>query len=120
MVEASRQMTVSAIALRRYQIKYNHYPTSLAALVPEFLSAIPLDPVNGGPLHYHVNTDGTFLLYSVGENGQDDGGNPHLKKDPKSPSLSWLNRDALDWVWPQPATAAEIQKYYDDLATQSK
>ena len=80
-------------------------PATLAALMPEFLPAIPHDPVNGEPLHYQLHLDGTFRLYSVGENGQDDGGDPSLKKGASSKSLSWQSRDALDWVWPQPAQA---------------
>ena len=48
--------------------------------MPEFVPKVPLDPVDGQPLRYRRNADGTFLLYSVGENGKDDGGNPALNK----------------------------------------
>jgi hypothetical protein len=62
--------------------------------VPEFLPALPFDYMSGRPLCYRLNTTG-FLLYSVGEDGRDDGG------DPKSPSGTklglWEGRDAL---WP--------------------
>ncbi len=75
-VEAAKQVTITAIALKRYQLKYGNYPAGLDSLVPEFVPKAPLDPVDGQPLRYRRNADGTFLLYSVGENGQDDGGNP--------------------------------------------
>ena len=65
-VEAVRQMTVTAIALRRYQLKHGNYPPDLNMLVPEFFSAVPRDPVVGNPLRYRPTAEGTFLLYSVG------------------------------------------------------
>jgi hypothetical protein len=119
-VEAAKQMTVTAIALKRYQLKNGKYPASLDSLVPEFIAAVPVDPVNGGPLHYRLNSDGTFLLYSVGENGVDNGGDPSLEKYVTGPSYYWQNAHALDWVWPQPATAEEIQKYYEEQARKAK
>ena len=71
--------------------------------------------MNGQTLHYRQNSDGTFLLYSVGENGMDDGGN--------SPSHKWWEfywiADTLDLVWPQPATEDEIQTYYKKLSSKS-
>jgi hypothetical protein len=111
--ETAKQMTETAIALKRYQLKYGKYPMDLDSLVPEFVSAVPLDPVDGQPLRYRLNSDGTFLLYSVGDNGKDDGGDPSLGKGVTSSSFYWQNPHALDWVWPQPATAEEIQAYYD-------
>ncbi len=115
-VEVAKQMTITAIALKRYQLKHGNYPADLNSLVPEFLSTVSLDPVDGQPLRYRPNTDGTFLLYSIGENGVDDGGDPSLEKGVTSSSFNWQNIHALDWVWPQPATAEEIQKYYAEQA----
>jgi hypothetical protein len=116
--EVAKQMTITAIALKRYQLKHGNYPADLNLLVPEFISAVPLDPVDGQPLRYRPNADGTFLLYSVGENGVDDGGDPSLEKNVTSSSYYWQNDHALDWVWPQPATEAEIQAYYKKLSSQ--
>jgi hypothetical protein len=111
--ETAKQVTVAAIALKRYQLKHGKYPADLESLVPEFASAIPFDPMDGQPLCYRRNADGTYLLYSVGENGVDDGGDPSLEKYVTSSNYYWQNAHALDWVWPQPATAAEVQKYYE-------
>lgn len=118
--EVTKQVTIIAIALKRYQFKHGNYPADLNSLVPEFVSTVPIDPVDGQPLRYRPNTDGTFLLYSVGENGVDDGGDPSLEKGVNSSSFYWQNAHALDWVWPQPATAEEIQKYYEEQAKKSK
>jgi hypothetical protein len=115
-VEAARRTVIMAIALKRYQIKHGNYPADLDSLVPEFVAAVPLDPVDGKPLRYRLNPDGTFLLYSIGGNGVDDGGNPAVEKGVNNSTFQWQNLYALDWVWPQPATAAEIEKYYQDQA----
>jgi hypothetical protein len=119
-IEAARQAVITAIALKRYQLKHGSYPEKLSELVPKFFSAVPLDPVDGQPLRYRRNADGTFLLYSVGENGKDDGGDPSLGKGFESQSIQWQNPHALDWVWPQPASPEEVQKYYDEQARKSK
>jgi len=112
-IEAAKQVVITAIALKRYQLKHGAYPTNLKSPVPEFLPKVPLDPVDGNPLRYRLNADGTFLLYSVGENGKDDGGDPSLEKGVQSSSFYWQNPHALDWVWPQPATPEEVQNYYE-------
>ena len=119
-IEAARQAVITAIALKRYQLKHGSYPEKLSELVPEFLASVPLDPVDGNPLRYRLNANETFLLYSIGENGKDDGGDPSLEKGVESSSYYWLNPHALDWVWPQPATPEEIQKFYDEQAPKSK
>jgi hypothetical protein len=118
-VEGAKQMAITAIALKRYQLKHGNYPADLNLLVPEFVPAVPLDPVDGQPLRYHQNADGTFILYSVGENGKDDGGDASLEKGVTSSSFFWQNDHALDWVWPQPATEDEIQAYYKKLSSKS-
>jgi hypothetical protein len=118
-VEVAKQATVTAVALKRYQLNHGNYPVDLNSLVPEFLPAVPLDPVDGQPLRYRPSADGTFLLYSVGENGKDDGGDPSLEKGVTGSSFYWQNAHALDWVWPQPATAEEIQKYYEEQGKKS-
>jgi len=119
-VESAKRIVVTAIALKRFQLKHGNYPEKLSDLTPEFLPSVPLDPVDGQPLRYRRNVGGTFLLYSVGENGKDNGGNPSLEKDDETKSFQWQNPHALDWVWPQPATPEEIQKYYDEQARKPK
>jgi hypothetical protein len=110
--ETAKEVVITAIALKRYQLKHGNYPPDLNSLVPEFVPKVPRDPVDGQPLCYRRNADGTFLLYSVGENGKDDGGNPSLEKGAEPSYPSWQSIHALDWVWPQPATPQEIQAFY--------
>ncbi len=49
------------------------YPGALADLVPKYLARVPVDVFGGQPVIYK-KTDTGYLLYSVGANGIDDGG----------------------------------------------
>jgi hypothetical protein len=115
--EVARNVVVTAIALKRYKLRHHQFPATLDELTPDLLKTVPIDCMDGQPLRYRPNNDGTFLLYSVGENGVDDGGNPSLEKGVTSSSFFWQNDHALDWVWPQPATDEEIQAYYKKLSS---
>lgn len=63
----------AAIACERYRRRYGALPERLDQLVPEFLPEVPMDPYTGEPLQYVVR-DGEYLVYSVGNNGVDEGG----------------------------------------------
>jgi hypothetical protein len=98
-----QQMVVAAIALQRHQLRHGKLPTTLRALVPEFLSALPYDFMDGQPLRYGRNHDGSFQLYSIGDDGRDDGGNPSpASLQPAAREESWNGRD---WVWPRLAAS---------------
>ena len=62
-----------ACALAAYKADNSKYPATLDALQPKYLPTIPLDLFSGEPLIYQPDDKG-YLLYSVGENGQDDNG----------------------------------------------
>ncbi len=102
--ETRREMTVAAIAIERHRLRTGKLPSDLAAVVPEYLPQLPHDWMDGNPLRYHPKADGTFILYSVGADGHDDGGDPKPADRPRALSM-WDGRDA---VWPQPATKAEV------------
>ena len=101
--EVQRQLTVTAIAIKRYQLKHGEPPPSLAALVPEYLKKMPIDLMSGKELLYRVKGDGTFVLYSTGEDGKDDGGDPRPARADGKFGL-WEGRDA---VWPTAASPEE-------------
>ena len=98
--ETTRQMTIAAIALQRFKLAHGQFPAQLSTLVPAYVNAVPLDPVDGQPLRYRPLSDGNFLLYSVGENGVDDGRNPAPSSPADLKYYNWLGRQNLDWVWP--------------------
>lgn len=89
---------VIACALERYRLAHGAYPKSLNDLWPYFHDALPHDLFNGEMYHYKLQSDGKFLLYSVGWNQTDDGGvGVYKKDDPKN-----LDLKQGDWVWPIP------------------
>ncbi|HEY5910291.1 MAG TPA: hypothetical protein VJA21_06765 [Verrucomicrobiae bacterium] len=91
--ETLRQLTLTAIAIKRYHLRHHSPPPDLAALVPEFLKSPTYDPMSGGPLRYRPGENGEFLLYSIGEDGQDDGGDPRPSAGSKLDL--WEGRDAV-------------------------
>jgi hypothetical protein len=62
-----------AFALAAYRSDRGGYPAKLDELAPKYLTAVADDLFSGKPLIYRPAKDG-YLLYSVGENGKDDGG----------------------------------------------
>jgi hypothetical protein len=83
-------------ALERYRLAHGKYPQTLDALTPQFIAEVPHDIINGQPLHYQLRPDGQFILYSVGWNETDDGGQIVLTKK------GAVDRDKGDWVWQYP------------------
>jgi hypothetical protein len=109
--ETARRLCVTAIALKRYHLQHGIYPATLNELVPAILNAVPADFMDGKPLRYRLRPDGDFLLYSVGEDGEDDGGDPTPASPPISTtSFNWLT--SRDIVWPRVATPAALEEYY--------
>ena len=68
----------AGIACERYRLKHGRWPTSLDDLKAFGIPQVPVDPFDGQPLRYRVEDDGV-TIYSVGENGIDDGGDLHRR-----------------------------------------
>ena len=92
--QASTDLARIAIAVERYRLANGQFPESLDALAPKFLTKLPHDIISGQPLKYRRTENGSFILYSVGWNGTDDGGTVGLSKDGKN-----VDKDKGDWVW---------------------
>jgi hypothetical protein len=103
--ETARRLTITAIALERHHLQHNSYPAILNDLVPAFLPQVPTDFMDGKPLRYRLQPGGNFLLYSVGEDGKDDGGDA----TPSVSATDWTR--ARDLVWPRAATPQEVADY---------
>ncbi len=67
----------TAFGLALYRAENFAYPETLQALVPKYLAEIPIDRFSEKPMIYRRTEQG-YLLYSVGPNGQDDGGRTPL------------------------------------------
>jgi hypothetical protein len=70
---------IVVVAAERYRLAHGRWPESLEALVPEFLSKVPTDPYDGKPLRLRRLAD-RLVIYSVGPDGKDDGGNIDRQK----------------------------------------
>jgi hypothetical protein len=106
-VQTQQQMVLTVLGIQRYRLRTGRLPAQLSELVPEYLAALPHDFMSGKALLYRLRPGaGDFLLYSVGEDGKDDGGDPAQQADKKSYRQIWDGRDA---VWPNAATAEEAK-----------
>jgi hypothetical protein len=70
---APTKLAIAALGAERYRLARGSLPETLGQLVPDYLPAVPEDPFDGAPLRYK-RVDRGFVVYSVGEDRQDDGG----------------------------------------------
>jgi hypothetical protein len=63
----------TALAIERSRLATGKLPERLEELVPQYLAQVPIDPFDGQPLRYRLQQPG-YLIYSVFEDGQDNGG----------------------------------------------
>ena len=85
-----------ASALERYYLAHGEYPETLDALSPQFMETFPQDIIGGEPPIYRRTDDGKFLLYSIGWNETDDGGQSVSRNE----FGVVTNFTQGDWVWP--------------------
>ncbi len=79
----------TSLAAERFRLQTGRLPSALAQLVPEYLDAIPDDPFDGEPMRLSVNDQG-IVIYSVGDNLFDDGGDVEVhKKKPRYPDIGF-------------------------------
>jgi hypothetical protein len=101
------EMTQTAIALARCKLRDGAYPPSLDRLVPEYLPALPRDRMDGKTLRYRPLPNGTYVLYSVGEDFKDDGGSTGVLTQLGHSYNLWRGPDV---VWPALGDESEFPK----------
>ena len=87
------------LANRIYRQKHGKFVDSLNQLTPEILSSLPLDPFTGKDYIYRLKDKG-FIVYSVADNLQDDGGIPQFSEQGK--------KGDFDIVWEDSGAGAPI------------
>jgi hypothetical protein len=108
--ETKRRLLITAIALERHHLHVDSYPGSLSELRPKFLAVEPMDFMDARPLRYTA-VNGSFILYSVGLDCVDQGGDMtrvkhwHEENGVSQYSLGPEN----DLVWPRPASPGEME-----------
>jgi len=64
------------LALHAFQLEHGRYPAGLKELAPVYLKRLPDDPFAAqGTFKYRLDGK-SYVLYSIGPDGQDDGGKP--------------------------------------------
>jgi hypothetical protein len=94
--EAVRRQAVTAIAIERFHLANGRLPGTLAELVPAFIEAIPLDPMDKNSMRYQAEAD-NFTLWSIAWDQQDNHGKLPTRKE-----ASGIHRSESyigDWVW---------------------
>ncbi len=108
-----RDGVLVGIGLELYRREHGDWPGALGELVPGYLPSVPLDRLTGEPVRYLILEDGP-VVYSLGVDGDDDGGRPPVDQDGEvdngmaSPGRAYgaFNADEApdgDWMlWPVP------------------
>ena len=76
-----------SLSLAHYRLEQGQYPDKLTDLMPQYTAKVIDDFFVEKPLHYERQGTG-YLLYSVGKNGKDDGGDEHGDIVFHAPSIS--------------------------------
>jgi len=85
-IVAQLRTAQAGLAVQRYRLVAGKLPDSLSDLMPTYLEAVPQDPFDGKDLRYKKLETG-FVVYSIGEDGNDDGGKekPRERTHPPAP-----------------------------------
>lgn len=109
--EVQRDLLRTDIALQRFHLRHGRFPDSLSALVPDFLPSIPIDSIDGQPIRYRLDDHQRPILWSVGDNRVDDGGDA-LNTNPEGAGYAtyfwWRSKDG---VWPLPMTPEDAARW---------
>jgi hypothetical protein len=97
-------MAATAIAMRLFELDHGRLPTDVRELAPQYLPTVPVDPFSpvGDPIRLVVD-DQRVMLYSVGNDGVDDGGSYSLNK---TGGISRESRDHVFFLSGGPARTA--------------
>jgi hypothetical protein len=76
------------LAVERYRLAVGKLPDLLGELVPGYLDSVPKDPFDGAELRYKRLGKG-YVVYSIGEDGSDDGGREYPRRERKDPDENW-------------------------------
>jgi len=89
--ELHRTVIDAELALARYRLKHGRYPDKVDE-VKNLMLTDGIDPFSGKPLLYRLEDDGSFTIWSVGENLVDDGGVPETDNPWPGDDHVWNSR----------------------------
>ena len=86
-----RDAALVLLAVEEHRQEHGRLPAALEDFVPDYFDALPADPMSDGPLRYSL-VDGVVHLYSLGPDGDDDGGTRLSRQESGDPGADG------DWV----------------------
>ena len=107
-----REIEMLAVAFACYHTQHGRWPAELKELCPSLLKTIPADRFSGKPLVYRPSKDG-YLLYSIGKNMRDDGG----QWNTPGPDAGEKTDDIVAEVKPSDAKPAETSPAAKPIAS---
>ena len=124
-IQMEQRLVITAIALKRYQLRQGKYPARLQDLTPDYLPETPSTPWMANPCVTNPNPATPSSSIPWAKTARTTAATPTRR--PKKPSKlkvyklqPWLSEGtnqlwlkARDAVWPMPATAEEVQAYKD-------
>ena len=109
-----RRAAATILAIRLYRLDHaGRYPPSLQELVPAYLPSVPADPMAAGGKALRYRPDATPpVIYSVGEDGIDNGGTS--LPDDTLRGYRWNQPDAVYPLARQPAATQRSVETQDN------
>ena len=95
-IETFRSLATAAVAVERCRGFLKRAPKAVAELRPWLGTIPPVDFLGGSPVRFRFS-DSDTRVYSVGFDGQDQGGDPSPSSHREGDYTPQLGRD---WVWP--------------------
>jgi len=109
-------LCAAVIALSRYRLDHGRYPERLSLLAPKYLPQTPIDLFADQPFRYRPDEARGYFLYSVAEDGVDNGGQE--QQGSSDAPFDWIanrQRSQPDTEW---VLVSEEQTESDDGTSQ--
>jgi hypothetical protein len=74
--ETRSRLLILQLAIHAFRLERKRLPVKLEELAPTYISTVPLDPCSGIDKPLYRRSGETYVLYSIGPDGKDDGGKP--------------------------------------------
>jgi hypothetical protein len=132
--EAGNALWLVTLALRAYKLENNSYPPQLRVLVPRYLKQIPADPFGGGEELHYKRAGNTYVLWSIGPDGINNGGKPIAFEPGRAPQpgdpprLPVVNLKAKAILWqvrivrlfPLTAQVSKRAEFFDEVCLRGR
>jgi hypothetical protein len=87
--QANLRCALCAVAAERYRVRRGAWPASLKELADQgLIESVPIDPFDGQPIRYKRVVGEGVSVYSVGDDGEDNGGALNRER-PLQPGTDW-------------------------------